>query len=164
MNFPAILVAALLPLVIGSVWYNPKVLGNAWMKEAGMTEDSIKGANMLAIFGLTFVFSLFIALIMNSLVIHQGHIYSALANQAGFDDPNSEVGLFLADFMEKYGSNFRTFKHGAFHGTVAGIMLALPVLGINALYERKGFRYIALNAAYWVICFALMGGVISAWE
>lgn len=164
MNLPAIFVAALIPMLIGFAWYNPKTFGNAWMKAAGVSPDSAAGANMPLIFGLTYVFSVFAALALSFLVIHQGHIYSVLANQPGFGDPNSEVGQYLTAFMEKYGNNYRTFKHGAFHGTVAGFLLALPVLGVNALFERKSFQYIAINAGFWIVCFALMGGVICAWQ
>ena len=37
-NFLALLLAALSTLVVGFIWYNPKVFGNIWMKEAGLTE------------------------------------------------------------------------------------------------------------------------------
>lgn len=164
MNFVAILVAALVPLVIGFIWYNPKVFGTAWMKVAEMTEEKMQGANMLMIFGVTYVLSFLAAAALNSIVVHQSHIYSILLSEQGFGDPNSEIGMFIADFMEKYGDNYRTFKHGVFHGVVAGITLALPVLGINALFERKGFKYIAINAGYWIVTFALMGGIICAWK
>jgi hypothetical protein len=36
----------------------------------------------------------------------------------------------------------------------------LPILATNALFERKGFKYIAINAAYWIITLAVMGGII----
>ena len=36
------------------------------------------------------------------------------------------------------------------------------VIGINALFERKGFKYIAINAGYWILCLGLMGGVLCA--
>ena len=39
-------------------------------------------------------------------------------------DPNSEISLWLKNFMDQYGQNFRTFKHGAFHGTLSGIFYA----------------------------------------
>jgi hypothetical protein len=54
-NWLAVLVAALSTFVIGGLWYSPAVFGNAWMKENGFTEESMKGANMTKIFGLAFV-------------------------------------------------------------------------------------------------------------
>ncbi|HQU61141.1 MAG TPA: DUF1761 domain-containing protein, partial [Saprospiraceae bacterium] len=94
--------------------------------------------------------------------IHQVHLYSILVDEPGFGDENSEVMKMLTGFMDQYGQNFRTFKHGAFHGTLNGIFFALPVLGINALFERKGWKYILLNGGYWIISLALMGGVVCA--
>ena len=163
-NIVALLVSALVPLIIGAIWYNPKVFGTAWMKVAEMTEEKMQSANMLAIFGVTYVLSFFLAAGLNSVVIHQGHVYSILLGEPGFGDPNSEIGMYFADFMEKFGDNYRTFRHGIIHGVIAGITLALPVLGINALFERKGFKYIAINTGYWIVTFALMGGIICAWK
>jgi len=94
------------------------------------------------------------------MVIHQLSVFSILANEPGISDPNSEVGMMLKNFMEKYGTNFRTFKHGALHGAIAGITIALPIMGTNALFERKGFNYILVNAGYWIVCMALMGGLL----
>ena len=56
MNFPAILVAGISALVVGFIWYNPKVFGGAWMKAAGMTDEQVKGGNMAKIFGLALLF------------------------------------------------------------------------------------------------------------
>jgi hypothetical protein len=46
------LVAALVPMLIGFIWYNPKVLGNVWMKAADMTDEKVKGGNVPVIFGV----------------------------------------------------------------------------------------------------------------
>ena len=42
MNWLAILVSALIPLIIGAIWYHPKVFGTAWMHATGITEAKIK--------------------------------------------------------------------------------------------------------------------------
>ena len=39
-------VAALVPLVMGFIWYGSMLFKNAWMKEVGFTDESMKGANM----------------------------------------------------------------------------------------------------------------------
>lgn len=153
-------IAALIPLIIGFIWYNPKVFGNAWMKAAEITEDKMKGANMALIFGLTYLLSLFVAFGLIAITIHQIHLFSIFADDPGAKDPNSEVGQLMAGIFEKYGTNFRTFKHGAFHGILSSLMLALPIIGINALFERKGFKYIAINTGFWIVSFALMGGIV----
>jgi hypothetical protein len=155
-------VAALIPMVMGFIWYNPKVFGTAWMKAADMSQDKMKGANMVKIFGLAYLFSLFISVALITIVIHQMHMFSILANEPGLKDANSEVGGMFAAFMAKYGGNFRTFKHGMLHGTIAGILIALPIIGTNALFERKGFKYVAINAGFWIVNLMLMGGLICA--
>lgn len=158
----AILVAAFVPLVIGFVWYNPKVFGNVWMKASGVTEEKMKSSNMILIFGLTFILSLLLAMVMQFLVIHQAHVKSLFFLQP-IDDANTEMGALYQTIMQKLGTSYRTFKHGALHGTMSGLLIALPVLGINALFERKGFKYVAINVGYWMLCMGIMGGIVSAW-
>jgi hypothetical protein len=162
-NFPVLLLAALVPLAVGFVWYSDKVMGRTWMKIAEMTEEKMAGANMAVVFGVTYVLSVMLAMLLNVIVIHQGAIYSVLMNEPGYGQAGSEVEIFIKGFMDKYGQNFRTFQHGAFHGLISALFFALPVLGINALFERRGWRYIAIHTVYWSIVMALMGGIICAY-
>jgi hypothetical protein len=60
-NYLAVLVAAVSSFVIGGLWYSPLLFANVWMREAGITEESIKKANMVKIFGLSFILSLIIS-------------------------------------------------------------------------------------------------------
>jgi hypothetical protein len=159
-NFLVIALAALIPLAMGSIWYHEKVFGRTWIKVSGVSEEQTKSAHMIRTFVLTYVFSFLMCMTLSFMVIHQFGMFSTLANEPGFMEPGSEVNNYFMDFMNKYGTNFRTFKHGAFHGTFAGITIALPVLAVNAMFEKKGFKYIAINAGYWIITMALMGGVI----
>lgn len=160
-NMLIVVMAALIPLVMGFIWYNPKLFGKAWMQASGLTEEKMKGANMLVIFGVTFLLSFFFAFGMQFITIHQFHINSLFYRQ-DISDPNSEAGAFYKSIMDKLGGNFRTFKHGVAHGLLACIATVMPVITINALFERKGFKYIAINVGYWLVCMMLMGGVICA--
>lgn len=155
-----LLLTALIPLFTGFIWYNNKVFGKAWMTGAGLTEEQLKGGNMVKIFALTYVLGFLVSVGLMFMVIHQFHFYSILANEPGIKDPNTEVGKMAKEFMEKYGHNFRTFKHGMLHGTMGAIFVAIPVLGINTLFERRSFKYFAVNAGYWIITMMIMGGVI----
>jgi hypothetical protein len=161
-NFLILLAATFVPLVIGFIWYHPKVFGNAWMRAAGITPDAAKNANMALIFGLTILFSFFIAFMMQSMVIHQFSVLGLLSQQPDFQTEGSESSQLLKRIMDLYGRSYRTFKHGAFHGVLTGIFFAIPILGINSLFERKGFKYIAINGGYWIVSLGLMGGVICA--
>lgn len=159
-HFYIVFISALIPLLIGFIWYNPNVFGKAWMAASGVNPDANNRPNMALVFGLTYTFSCLMGVVLAPIVIHQFGFFSMLANEANINDPNSESGKMVKQFMDIYGNNFRTFKHGALHGTITGIMLAMPVLAINALFEMKNAKYILINAGYWVISLALMGGVI----
>lgn len=161
-NFLIIAIAAIVPILTGFIWYNPKVFGTAWMNSAGLTEEQLKASNMGKILLAAFVMSFFLAFSLQFMVIHQFSVYSVLANEPDINDPTSEMGMWLKDFMGKYGNNFRTFKHGALHGTISGFFFAMPLIGINAVFERKGFKYIAIHTAYWMLTMAIMGGIICA--
>lgn len=155
MNLPIILAAALIPLVMGFIWYNPNVLGKAWMAAAGLDEEKVKGANMPLIFGLSYVFAIMIGVVLNGITIHQAGVDSLFAHLQGAEDQ-----AYLANFKATYGHVHRSFGHGAVHGAFAGVFFAMPILTTNALFERKGFKYIAINAGYWIVSAVLMGGVI----
>jgi hypothetical protein len=167
-NFVAVLVAALVPIITGFIWYHPKTLGMAWMKAAGLEEEKMKeGFNAPVVFGLSFVFSFLIAISVNFMVIHQFGVQSAMMDMSHPDaikDATQGIGLDFANFMSKYGNNFRTFKHGVLHGTLVGLMFVLPVFATNAMFERKSAKYVAINVGYWIISLALMGGIICAWQ
>jgi hypothetical protein len=157
-NFLALLVAAFSTLVVGFIWYNPKVFGTIWMKESGMTEEKMRGGNMLMIFVVSFIYAFFISFVLQYLTIHQTGALGMVGGDASIAKPS------YAAFMTDYGMAFRTFKHGALHGFMAGLFLALPVIGTNALYERRSFKYTLVTGGFWIVCFMIMGGIICAWK
>ncbi|SHG81757.1 DUF1761 domain-containing protein [Winogradskyella jejuensis] len=155
----AIPVAAVAALVIGSIWYNPKIgFGNMWMRASGMTEEKMKSGNMAVIFGLALLFSALLAVLLMQFTNHQ---WGALGMVGG--DPTLAKPSFEA-FMADYGTDFRTFKHGALHGTIFGIFGALPIIGTIALFERKSAKYIFVNAGYWIVTLAVMGAILCGWN
>lgn len=164
MNFLAILIAGLIPLAVGFIWYNPRVLGNAWMKSIGVDDPETmkQGANMTKIFGLSLVYAMMLALTMGPLVNHQYGIMSLLADLPEASKGN--VQLLVNGTEIDYANKFRTFGHGAFHGFLFGMFIVLPVIGTSSLYERRGFKYVAISSGYWIINMMLMGGLICAWK
>ena len=155
-NFIALLLAALSTLVVGFIWYHPNVFGTIWMKESGMTEDKMKGSNMILIFGMSIFYAFLISFVLQMLVVHQ---WGAMGMIGG--DPTKALPSYSA-FMSDYGTAFRTFKHGALHGFMTGLFFALPVIGVGALYERRSWKYVLIAGGYWVITFMIMGGIICA--
>lgn len=153
-NFLALLLSALSTLVVGFIWYNPKVFGTIWMKESGMTEEKMKGSNMIMIFGVSIIYAFLISFLLQTLVIHQFGALGMIGGDAANAKPSYEA------FMVDYGTAFRTFKHGALHGFMTGLFMILPVIGVGALYERRSFKYVLLSGGYWIVSLMLMGGII----
>ncbi len=60
-NFAAVFVAALMGFAVGGLWYSPLMFANAWMKEAGISEEQTRNAPMARIFGLAALASLVMA-------------------------------------------------------------------------------------------------------
>lgn len=58
LNWLGIVLGALVPMVLGFIWYHPKVFGKAWMKSLKFTDEDMKTGNMPVIFGLVFVMAL----------------------------------------------------------------------------------------------------------
>jgi len=152
-----LLLSAFSSLLVGFVWYNPKVFGTIWMKESGVTEEKIKGGNIALTMLMAFIYAFFISVVLWSLVIHQMGANSATVNIKGVDPS------ILKNYMNAYGATYRTFGHGALHGFIAGLFFALPVVGVNALFERRSWKYTLIAGGYWVVTCPLMGGIICQW-
>jgi len=158
-NFPIIALAALIPLLVGFLWYNPRVFGKAWMKITGMTEEKAKNTNMLVVFGLTYLLGFLAAM---SLVPMTLHVFSVGGLMDGLTDTPGDLEIKShAEVLIKLNADrFRSFGHGTLHGGLAGVFMALPVIAVNAMFEGHRFKYIAINAGFWIVCLILMGGVI----
>ena len=155
-NFYAVLVSALVTLLVGFVWYNPKFFGTIWMNETGMTEEKAKQSNLLKVFGLTIFYSLLLSTIMPSLVIHQMGVLGVFEG----NDKNPE----FIEFMNLHGDAFRTFQHGALHGFISGVFFALPITAINSLFEQKSWKFILVTSGYWIVSLTIMGAIICGWK
>ena len=152
-------VAALIPMIVGAVYYHPKLAGTSWMKVNGFTEESLKGGNMAVIFGVSYLFSVFIAFIVSGITIHQSGVFAMMAPEVL--ESGSAAQTEFNDIMSRYGDRFRTFSHGVGHGIFTTIFFALPMIGINALFERRGWKYILIHTGYWLITLMLMSGLLS---
>ncbi|WP_298509458.1 DUF1761 domain-containing protein [uncultured Kordia sp.] len=141
-NWIALAVAALSTLVIGFLWYGP-LFGKAWMKETGITEEQAQKGMPLR-FGLSVVLA-FIAVFF---------IYLTSVVSGGMP-PDELHGIEM--------TKFHTFGHGALHGAVAALFLVMPALVTNSLFEQKSLKYMLINVGYWIVTFAIMGGIVNAW-
>jgi len=140
MNWLAILVSALIPLIIGSIWYHPKAFGTVWMNATGITEDKLKNMSPAKAYIVALVLS----------VVLSFYLYINVLT-GGPDDMRHGQEIYM------------TFKHGAAHGAFLGLFVVLPVLATNAIFEMKSAKYIFINVFYWIVSLALMGGTLNGW-
>ncbi len=132
-NWLSLIIAVLLPTIIGFIYYNKALFGNSWMQSIGKTEEDLKGGNMALMMGISLVMSFLIA-------------------------------FFLMNFNNGPGQEgqFDSFGHGATHGVMLSFFLVIPVLVSNGLFEQKSWKNTLINAGYWILTLALMGGVVDA--
>jgi len=67
-NYWAVLVAAVAPMLIGSAWYSPALFARSWMKAVGKTEADIKKGATGKLYFLAFAASLITSFVTAHLV------------------------------------------------------------------------------------------------
>ena len=132
-NWLSLIISTLIPTIMGMIYYHPKVMGKAWMDSFGMTEEKVRQGNMPVM--------MIVSIIMAFL-----------------------LSFFLLNFNNGPGQEgeFDTFGHGAFHGVFVAIVVSLPIYISNGMFEQKSAKNLLINAAFWIICLTLMGGVVDA--
>lgn len=60
-NHLAVITATISTFLLAAIWWSPIMFEKAWKKECGLTDELLKKANMIKIYGLAFVFSLIMA-------------------------------------------------------------------------------------------------------
>ena len=157
-NYWMFFVSAIIPIIVGFIWYHPKVFGTAWMRINGLKEQDLEGGNMVLILGLSFLLGVFLSFGLSGLVIHQGNVFQMM--MPNIMEAGSAEQLQYNDLMAQYGNSHRGFGHGALHGGLATVVFALPIIAINALFERRGGKYIMIHFGYWFLTLLLMGGLL----
>ena len=162
MNWWLFFVVALIPLLVGAVYYNEKVVGGLWMRATGLDAEKLQRGNMGVIFGMTYLFSLLIAFTLTFFVIHQTAMLSLMMDVPGFGEEGSEVMVQLESLnaLTDYDGRYRTFGHGFYHGAFTAIVFVGSILSVNALFERRRWNYVLIHVGYWAITLGLMGGVL----
>ena len=160
-NYLLLFATALIPLAVGALWYSNALFGKIWFRESGMTEEKMNAGNMLLIFGLSYLFGLFLSNGLAAWSVHQLMTENLFVMQPGYAEQSGEYYEFFQNFITNYSGLHRSFGHGAAHGVMAAFTLALPLIAINALFERRGWKYISVHFGYWLVVMVLMCGVIS---
>jgi len=157
-NYYLFFLTAFIPLLVGTVYYHDKVFGSAWKKTNGFTDADLEGANMGVIFGSTYFLGILLSFAASGFAIHQPSAYQMMIPEV-LEVGSAAEAQFL-ELMKNFGDHHRNFGHGAVHGGITAIFFVLPLLAINALFERRGWKYVFIHLGYWTICLVLIGGVL----
>jgi hypothetical protein len=125
-NYLAVLVAAVSFFAIGGLWYSPLLFSGIWMKEANLTQEYLRKANVGLVFGLSFVLSLIISFNLAAFLgVDAGFIWGITAGAlAAIGWVAASIGILY--LFER--RSFRLFLINAGYFTLA-FMVAGGIIG-----------------------------------
>lgn len=141
-NYIAIIVAALVPNVLGAIYYGP-LLGSQWLSSLNFTSEDLKGRNEPLIYGSALVLSFIVSFFLKFII----ELTHKEVNQNG----------------EMIFGSFHTFGHGAVHGAGLAFGLVIPVIICLGLFQKTKASNILINCLFWLLSFSIMGGILDVW-
>jgi hypothetical protein len=154
-NYLILTVSSLIPLLVGAIWYNPRLFG-----VRSIENDNKQMGHKPSVYIIALILSFMYSIAMSFQVIHQLHFQSLFMNQVGFLAGEGNAFKDFEFIMAAYKSNYRSFSHGAFHGFLNSIFIILPILTINGLFENKSWKYILTHWGFWAVSSTIMGAII----
>lgn len=139
----AVLVAALVPNVLGAIYYGP-LLGKKWLSSLGYTAEDMKGRNEALLYGSALLLSVVVSFFMK-LIMELTHKTCSADGEILF-------------------SSFHSVQHGALHGSGLALGFVLPVIICLGLFQKTKASNILINSGFWLACFAIMGAILDAWN
>jgi hypothetical protein len=145
-NFIALICAGIMPMLMGFIYYHPKVMGNSWMKANGFTLEIIGKGPKPVLYLLALVCSFLLAFFL----------WGWTTGAGGVDT------FQVTDPVD--GHSYVTFQHGVFHGVAFTLMVLLPIFVTMKIFEMRKWSWAFVNIGYWGITIILMCGILSAWR
>lgn len=71
------------------------------------------------------------------------------------------MAYWLSAYMGFHPEEEQVFTHGLFHGGLFAVLIGMPVLVTNSLFEQRSAASIVINTAYWLVTISVMGGVVA---
>lgn len=135
-NYFAVLVAAILNIVLGFLWYGP-LFGKQWMKLSGMSKEKIESMKKKGM-TKTYVMVLVSSFVMSYVLAH------AL--------------VFASGYLKVYG-----LSAGIMSGFWNWIGFVAPVILGPVLWEGRPYKLWILNSSYYLVSLLLMGSILAVW-
>lgn len=133
-NYIAVLAASIVSMGIGFLWYSPMVLGKPWMKEKGLTSESLKKAQkeMGKLYGLSFIVSLVTAYVLFHVMVMSENF---------FHYPLLSTGITSAFWMW------------------LGFMM--PVQVTATIFGNKNWKLFGIDSGYQLVSILAMGVILA---
>ncbi|MCR4326487.1 MAG: DUF1761 domain-containing protein [Candidatus Roizmanbacteria bacterium] len=131
MEYLAVLLAAILNMIVGYLWFSPPLFMKPWMRLYGLTEKDMKKtkpSQMMRIYGACFVAGLMVAAVLQRLIY-------------GVTDPG--------------------FINGAFTGFILGFGIVLLTALPHYLFLQRPLRAWLIDFGYPAVSLTLMGGLLG---
>ncbi len=136
LNWLAIIVAAISTMIVGFLWYSPLLFAKPWMREMGYDpSDKAKTQEMQKSAGRAYAGS-FVASLISAFTL-------ALILH-GLRTEDLHFGLMVS-----------------FHiwlGFVATVQFT------GALFTKQSMKLFGINTGYQLVCYLVMGAILSAWQ
>ena len=140
-NLFAVLVAGIVPMAIGALWYGP-LFGQRWLVMMEMTAEEIQeGFNPVKTYGVSLVLSLVTAFILAQLI--------------------AEIGPADVSSLEGGGGSAMVGVHVALMALVAFV---LPVAQQSVTFEKRKAGLAWLNVAYNGVALIGQAVIIALWK
>ncbi len=133
-NLVAVLVCGIVSMVLGMIWYNPKVFGNVWMMASGINMTNPPERPASSGRAGSYIINFIGALVMAYVMAHFVYLMPAVGFAEGV-----KLGFW------------------AWLGFVAVSMLGM------VLWEGKPWKYYSIVAGYQLVNMALIAGILAAW-
>lgn len=135
-NFWAILVAALIEMGIGALWYSPVLFAKVWMRAMGKSETELHAMGSAS---KGYIGSLIAALISAYILAH------FVVYGASFTGDYSAWGGAMAGFW-------------AWLGFTAATSIS------SVLFEGRKWSLFLINSGYYLASFVVMGSLLAVWN
>ena len=141
-NYLAVLVAGIVPMIIGSLWYGP-LFGKRWLQLMETTAEEIQeGFNPLKTYGVSFLLALITAFILTQL-------FAGMEEAARIAPTTGAGGDALT---------------GVYLALMALIAFILPVGYQSVAFERRKAGFFWLNLGYNGVALLGQAVIVAVWS
>jgi hypothetical protein len=136
LNWPAVLVAAIATMVVGFLWYSPLLFAKPWTREMGYDlNDKAKMEEMKKGAGPAYAGSL-VASLLSAFTL------ALILHGLRADDIHAGIMISFHVWL----------------GFVATVQFT------GALFMKQSMKLFAINTGYQLVCYLVMGIILTAWK